>query len=91
MTQEILLTGPQGFFEMILFFLVFEAIASVEMSAKSGLKNGGYTHQGVMRNSGDVGICYVSCTCDGGDVWVLRVHVTLPIASSQGMLLLDRP
>ena len=84
-TQEILITGPQGVFEMILFFLVFEAVASMDLSVKSGLKNGLKNNMkngvktGAMRGFGSTGICYVSCSCDGGDVWVMRVYVTLPV------------
>ena len=100
---------------MIVFFLVFAAVAHMDMSVKSGVKsggpnngqnysqNGGYNnghnsghngghsghnigHNGVHNGSkhdhhGDVGICYVSCTCEGGDVWVVRVHVTLPVST----------
>ena len=60
-----------------------------------GNNNGGYSNGGITTNGGisgvsngtkqyhgdNLGICYVSCTCEGGDVWVLRVHVTLPVAT----------
>ena len=107
LTQEVLITGPQGIFEMIVFFLVFAAVAHMDMSVKSGVKSGGHNngqnsgqnggynsghighnigHNGVHNGSkhdhhGDVGICYVSCTCEGGDLWVVRVHVTLPVST----------
>ena len=73
---------------MILFFLVFEAVASMDLSVKSGLKNGLKNNMkngvktGAMRGFISTGICYVSCSCDGGDVWVMRVYVTLPVPTA---------
>ena len=59
---QVFISDPHGVFELVLFLLIYEAVKGTSSSsntraAASSLSNGS-----------NVGICYVSCTCEE-DVW----------------------
>ena len=66
--QEIFITDPHGVFELILFLLIYEAVRGSSSNSKS---RGAPNNQ---NNYNNLGVCYVSCTCDEG-IWQVRIDI----------------
>ena len=63
--KEIFITDPNGVFELVLFLLIYEAVKGSSNDSKSR------TPTNNQNNYDNLGVCYVSCTCDEG-VWQVR-------------------
>ena len=57
-SQQVFITDPHGVLELVLFLLIYEAVKGTSNSSSSNSTN----------DNSNLGICYVSCTCDE-EVW----------------------